>query len=102
MKPSVTSKLDPLLPKTLNYPSHSSSRLLNVPGVHNLRDLGGLPTRFGRTKRGKVFRSAQPGTITPAGAHILRSLGIKTIFDLRSKGEAEALDPSLRVKKFKI
>ncbi|KAH8431708.1 tyrosine-protein phosphatase [Aspergillus melleus] len=99
MKPSVTSKLDLLLPnKLLDYPSPSSSRLLNVPGVHNLRDLGGLPTRFGRIKRGKVFRSAQPGTITPAGAQALRSLGIKTIFDLRSKGEAEALDPSLRVK----
>ncbi|KAI9044861.1 tyrosine-protein phosphatase [Aspergillus affinis] len=98
MKPTFSSKPDLLSHKLLDLPPPSPSRLVNVPGVHNLRDLGGLPTRYGRMKRGKVFRSAQLGNITPDGTAILRNLGIKTVFDLRSTGESEFLDPSLRVK----
>lgn len=99
MKPTIAHKLELLARHVIfDHPPLSPSRLLDVPGVHNIRDLGGLPTRYGRIKRTKVFRSAQPGSITPAGADILRELGISTIFDLRSLGESDAHDSSMRVK----
>ncbi|PLB49132.1 hypothetical protein P170DRAFT_426103 [Aspergillus steynii IBT 23096] len=98
MKPTLILKLDLLLPtKLLDHPPPTPSRLLTVPGVHNIRDLGGLPTRHGRIKHSKLFRSAQPGSITPAGADVLRKLGISTIFDLRSTGESDTHDSSMRV-----
>jgi len=62
--------------------------LVSLP---NLRDLGGWPTENGRTVRyGMLFRSTALDRLTPDDAHVLSDrLGIRTIYDLRTAGEAE-------------
>ncbi|ODM17231.1 hypothetical protein SI65_07630 [Aspergillus cristatus] len=63
-----------------------------IAGLSNFRDVGGLPTRAGTVRRNRLFRSAQPGQITPGGTESLRQLGITTIFDLRSTVEISNYD----------
>ena len=61
---------------------------VNVEGVRNLRDVGGYPTSPGScTRRGLVYRSADLSACTTNGLHRLESLGVKAIYDLRSKRE---------------
>jgi len=66
-----------------------------VEGIPNFRDLGGYPisthTDAGllSVRRNLIFRCAEPSRITPAGAQTLRTLGITTLFDLRSRPETE-------------
>ena len=73
-------------------------RVMNVDGIHNVRDVGGYTTATGkRTVQGLLFRG---GTLTPAdvydsnltddGKAYMRSvLGIKTDADLRGVQEAK-------------
>lgn len=68
-----------------------------IAGLSNFRDVGGLPTRAGTVRRNRLFRSAQPGQITPGGTESLRQLGITTMFDLRSTVEISNYD-FMRVK----
>ncbi len=64
------------------------SRILQLEGVVNFRDLGGLPTSDGRTiRRGRIFRSDVLYRLTPGDTIALRPLGIKTVIDLRSSDE---------------
>lgn len=68
--------------------SEHADRELDVPGVKNVRDLGGLSTHTGKkVRRGVVFRSAKFDTILPEGETVLDALGIRTIVDFRSPGE---------------
>ncbi|KAK8067854.1 Tyrosine-protein phosphatase [Apiospora saccharicola] len=65
---------------------------INVPGLPNFRDLGGvpypIPTQPGKTiKRGLIFRSSEPSKVTTDGIQQLRDLGIKKVYDLRSLDE---------------
>lgn len=68
---------------------------VHVEGVHNFRDLGGYPIKTHPNasplivRRNLIFRCAEPSKITVAGAQTLRSLGITTVFDLRSGPELE-------------
>ena len=62
-----------------------AERLLNVPGVRNLRDVGGC----GRVRTGLLFRSASLCELTPEGAEQLTALGLRTVVDLRSQPETE-------------
>lgn len=65
-----------------------ANREIDVPGVKNFRDLGGLVGLDGRTvRRGLVFRSAKFDKILPEGEAVLDALGIRTIVDFRSPGE---------------
>jgi protein-tyrosine phosphatase len=58
--------------------------------VFNLRDLGGYPTRSGRSTRwGRVFRSDGLHRTDSAGGEIVIGLGIRRVIDLRTKGERE-------------
>ncbi len=81
-------------------------RLIRVPGVPNLRDLGGWKTADGRrVRQGLLYRSANlcenaaeckerpPRTrLTPATCHYMtNALGIRTELDLRSPKECEGL-----------
>jgi protein-tyrosine phosphatase len=67
---------------------HVSDRIHVLPGSHNLRALGGLPTTDGRhVRRGLVFRSDYPAFAEDVAA--VRGLGLRTVVDLR--GESEAL-----------
>jgi hypothetical protein len=65
-----------------------SPPFLNVPGVPNLRDLGGYPTPLlgpGHvTRAGLVFRAAAP---SPTSGPAISALSISDIYDLRSTVE---------------
>ena len=59
-----------------------------VPGLHNFRDLGGLPAAGGRrTARGVLFRSDAPDPGRPDGVARLRELNVRTVVDLREPDE---------------
>ena len=63
---------------------------LHMEQVHNIRDIGGVPTRFGPyVATGRLFRSASPHEMTGADRDILRRLGIRTIVDLRTRWERD-------------
>ena len=75
-------------------------RWIHVPGVTNVRDLGGWPLPNGhRVRQGMIFRGSEMNShceITPQGRQVmLEGLGIHTDLDLRGMGEAPgpALDP---------
>jgi protein-tyrosine phosphatase len=68
----------------------AAGRELTVGGTFNVRDLGGLPIRGGgAVRRGLVYRSADLGGLTRAGADRLRALGLATVVDLRRAAEIE-------------
>jgi protein-tyrosine phosphatase len=64
--------------------------MIEVPGRANLRDVGGLPTRDGTSVvRGALFRGAELCTVDPAlAAHLVESVGIRRVVDLRMETEA--------------
>ena len=49
----------------------------------NFRDLACYPCRYGKMQEGVIYRSGSPSYGSPKDLEILRSLGIKTIIDLR-------------------
>ncbi|WP_286899437.1 tyrosine-protein phosphatase [Thermocrispum sp.] len=70
---------------------------VDIPGVRNLRDLGGYPTHDGRTiRRGVFYRSevlTMPGTGDAYARYDAgqqgryRALGVRTVVDLRTSAE---------------
>jgi hypothetical protein len=67
---------------------------LNVPGIVNLRDLGGYPVASSPGKmvrRGLIYRSGEPSRLTDAGVVELQRLGIATVYDLRSQQEIDKI-----------
>ena len=73
--------------------SDSPARHLSLAGASNFRDLGGYPSKDGRTVRWRqIFRSNHLGHLTGEDAAVLRKLGVKSAFDFRGTAErAEAL-----------
>lgn len=68
------------------------SRVLDVPGIKNLRDAGGLTTADGRRlRRFRLFRSAHPSGLDAAGCAALVAHGVATIIDLRGSAEASRM-----------
>lgn len=68
----------------------SYRRLLPLEGSSNFRDLGGYPTRDGRTvKRGLLFRSGAMTSLTKADIDYLSHFNFQTVIDLRSAEEME-------------
>lgn len=68
-------------------PTH---RAIEIEGLRNLRDIGGLPTADGRRiRRGVLFRSEAPVALTQDGAAALGALGLGTTIDLRSEASSE-------------
>ncbi len=67
-----------------------SPRCLQIDGVSNTRDIGGLHTENGlRIKQGMLYRGANLDSITENGiAYMRNTLGIRTDMDLRSQNEA--------------
>lgn len=77
--------------------NNTMSQFKTVEGISNFRDLGGWPVykpTFNNhkntdvyVKNGWLFRCANPAHITSHGVEALQSLGITTIYDLRSEEE---------------
>jgi protein-tyrosine phosphatase len=67
-------------------------RLIDLPGCHNFRDLGGYPTAEGRKLRWRrLFRADALHLLTPEGvSRFVDELKVGTIVDLRSTGEIGA------------
>ncbi len=72
------------------YRDHpGAERLIDVPGLRNLRDAGGFATSDGgRVGLGLLYRSASLCELSPDGAARLAALGLRTVVDLRSAEEA--------------
>ena len=69
----------------------SDDRAIQLNGVLNTRDLGGLETEDGRTVRlGQVIRSGEIDEIDEDGKARLDNLGVSTVIDLRTTLEASA------------
>ena len=68
----------------------SDTRWLPMTGAENVRDLGGLPLISGRqTRSGVLFRGDTLQELTPEDVALLRSLGLRTVIDLRTPMEAD-------------
>ena len=66
----------------------AAERCLEMDGPDNFRDLGGYPTAQGSYSRwGRLFRSDRLDGLTANDQAMLESLGISTVFDLRSDNE---------------
>lgn len=63
-------------------------------GALNMRDLGGIPVPGGCIPWGRFWRSGVPDAISAEGISFLKSMGVLTILDLRSRQEREQ-SPSL-------
>ena len=71
--------------------SETPARHFGLAGASNFRDLGGYPTRDGRTVRWRqIFRSNHLGHLTEADVEVLRGLGLKSVFDFRGTEERTA------------
>ncbi len=67
-----------------------ATRTLELEGSVNFRDLGGYPTRDGRTVAWRrLFRADGLHKLTPADRAHLAGLGLATVVDLRTRDEAE-------------
>jgi protein-tyrosine phosphatase len=65
-------------------------RLIALDGAVNFRDLGGYPAEGGMRTRWRVlFRADGLGDLTKSDLEVMRSLGIRTVIDLRSGDELE-------------
>lgn len=65
-------------------------RILPIAGMYNFRDIGGYLTTTGqRLKWGVGYRSDYLYNLKDAGMDYIKSLGIKTIIDFRTKEEVE-------------
>jgi len=64
-------------------------RHINIPNLHNLRDLGGYEAAGGcMTAWNRLYRCDCPSEVTQEGWQKFRDLNIKTLVDLRSTFEA--------------
>ncbi len=70
---------------------NDSRRVLNIPSMRNIRDLGGYPTTDGAVTRWRsLLRGDDPVQLTPAGLEALLDLGLATVIDLRWPEEVAA------------
>lgn len=75
-------------PPVPNAAAPGADRLIDVPGVRNLRDAGGFASADGgRIALGLLYRSASLSELSPDGAARLAALGLRTVVDLRSAEE---------------
>lgn len=73
----------------------AEGRRIELPGLYNLRDLGGYPTAGGSLPWRTLLRSDALHQLGPAGVAALTALGLRTIVDLRTHVEAEIAPSSL-------
>lgn len=84
--------------KGQNEPMQSTTgteqiRILNVPGITNLRDVGGYPAGNGAlTKWGTLLRCGTMNGLSPDARQTLHGYAIRTVLDLRRDAELH-IDP---------
>jgi protein-tyrosine phosphatase len=84
-----------------SFQTHAAPpRWIHVPGITNVRDMGGWPVgTHRRVRQGLLFRSAEFNThisLPPAGERVLiDELRIRTDLDLRGTAEEESPAPAL-------
>ncbi len=79
--------------RTLTEASSPTATVV-VDGAPNFRDVGGYETADGRRVRyGKLFRSGMLVGVSDDGVATLDALGIRTVVDLRTQVEVDALGP---------
>jgi hypothetical protein len=67
-----------------------TNRWVDIDGLHNVRDLGGVPLADGGTTAfGVVLRGETVVHLTAAGADTFRSLGVRHVLDLREPSERD-------------
>lgn len=66
--------------------------VISIPGVTNLRDVGGIPTGSSQVRAGRLLRSGQLARLTPEGDALLRER-VRRVVDLRDDAEVRA-EPS--------
>src|SRR5689334_13916500 len=63
---------------------------LDIEGGYNIRDLGGYPTKDGRTTQPhRLIRSGNLDKMSARGQQQLIDYGVKTIIDVRDEWEAQ-------------
>ena len=66
---------------------------MQIEGISNFRSIGGYPVQSSSAARSTrhhfIYRSADPCYITSKGRSAVRSLGITTVYDLRSQQEVD-------------
>ena len=72
-----------------------TDRWIELDGIVNMRDLGGLPTREGgRTASGRLIRSDNLQDLTEADVqHLVEELGVTDVVDLRTETELHLEGP---------
>lgn len=66
------------------------SRILPIKGGFNFRDLGGIPTKDGKTiKRNLLFRTDELSNLQPEDLDLLAKLYINTVVDFRTDFERQ-------------
>lgn len=81
----------------MSPPPADTARELSWDGLHNVRCLGGLPAvredgTPTTTVHGRLFRSPRLSLLTPTGWEALHASGVRTVVDLRNRGEGESYD----------
>ncbi len=72
-------------------------RRIELPGVLNLRDVGGYPVAGGGSVRWRtLFRSDALHRLDAAGVATLAGLGLRTVLDLRTQAEADIAPSPVR------
>ena len=65
-------------------------RRVALQSVHNCRDLGGYPVPGGlATRWGMLYRADGFHRMSPEDIEVVRSLGLRTVVDLRTQGEID-------------
>lgn len=68
-----------------------TDRSVSWGGLHNARDLGGLPTATAVTQPGRIYRAPRLDGLDARGWAELADAGVRTIVDLRHPHEIEPL-----------
>jgi protein-tyrosine phosphatase len=72
------------------FGSGPDGQTYTVEGTYNVRDVGGPKTISGaRIRTGRLLRSASLDSLTPAGIETVRTFGLRTVIDLRSRTEVD-------------
>jgi protein-tyrosine phosphatase len=70
-------------------PDHREPQWIDIPGAHNVRDVGGLPAQSGRTRSGVLLRGDNLDDITEDGMQVVvEGLRLGSVIDLRTPDEA--------------